>query len=77
MIRKGDFVQDWMGRAGIALEACDPPEKNDCDEHMECVDLHYGESLKWWSIYLFSGTTVKSPEPVTDSWGPVSKPLLR
>ena len=76
MIRKGDLVQDWIGRPGIALGPCDPPEKEDCDEGLERVKLHYGKSLKWWSIYLFSGTIVKSPEPGTDSWGPVSKPLL-
>ncbi len=76
MIRKGDLVQDWIGRAGIALGPCDPPEKKDYDEYLERVKLHHGESLRWWSIYLFSGTIVKSPEPGTDSWGPVSKPLL-
>ncbi len=76
MIRKGDLVQDWIGRAGIALGPCDPPEEKDCEEDLERVKLHYGKSLKWWSIHLFSGTIVKSPEPGTDSWGAVSKPLL-
>ncbi len=76
MIHKGDLVQDWLGRAGIALEFCDPPEIKDCDEDLERVKLHYGKSFRWRCIHLFSGTIVSSPEPATDSWGPASKPLL-
>jgi len=77
MIQKGDLVQDWGGRAGIALGFCDPPEIKDFDQYLERVKLHYEESLRWWCIYLFSGTIVSSPEPATDSWGPASKPLLQ
>lgn len=77
MIHKGDLVQDWTGRAGIALGFCDPPEIKDCDEYLERVKLHYEKALRWWCIYLFSGTIVRSPEPATHSWGPASKPLLQ
>jgi hypothetical protein len=76
MISKGDLVQDWMGRAGIALGHCDPPENGDCEPYMQRVRLQHEQALRWWSIYLFSGAVAKSPEPAMDSWGPATKAVL-
>jgi len=76
MICKGDLVQDWMGRAGIALGHCDPPGNEDCEPYMNRVRLHQEKAQNWWSIYLFSGAVAKSPEPAIDSWGPATKAVL-
>lgn len=76
MISPGHFVQDWMGRAGIALGACGPPERAITDDGLERIMRHCGDRSPWWRIALFSGAVVKSPEPATDSWGPVSAVVL-
>jgi hypothetical protein len=76
MISSGHLVQDWIGRFGIALGPCEPPASEELDDSLERVGSHWGGRTAWWRIALFSGTIVKSPEPGTDSWGPVKRKVL-
>ena len=77
MISRGHLVEDWKGRAGLTLDACEAPDEEEVDYLLERVIHHYGGRVTWWRIALFSGSIVKSPEPVTHSWGPVPKRVMK
>ncbi len=76
MISRGHLVEDWRGRVGLTLEACDAPDEEDVDDFLERVIGHYGGRVNWWRVALFSGPVVTSPEPGTYSWGPASRIIL-
>ena len=65
MICKGDLVQDWQGRAGIAVATAGPPAT---DRIPPIVGSHFDnftENTTWWSVALFSGAVVNSPTPLS------------
>lgn len=76
MISSGHLVQDWVGRVGIALDPCEPPESDELDHDLDRVVRHWGGRTGWWRVALLSGTIVKSPERATDSWGPADRRIL-
>ncbi len=76
MIACGDFVQDWMGRAGIILGPGKQPESDSFDRDLARIIEHWNGNLHWWRVALLSGSIVESPEPAMDSWGPVKKGIL-
>ena len=77
MISHGYLVQDWKGRAGITVDTCEAPESEELDESLERVVLHWGGTLRWWRVALFSGAIVKSPEQAMESWGPANQSVLQ
>ncbi len=76
MICTGDLVQDWQGRAGIAVATAGPPAT---DKISPIVGSHFDDFLEnttWWSVALFSGAVVNSPTPLTYSWGRAGRAIL-
>lgn len=76
MICTGDLVQDWQGRAGIAVATADPPATVKIPA---AVGSHFDDLLEkttWWSVALFSGAVVNSPTPLTYSWGRAGREIL-
>jgi len=77
MILQGDFVLDWMGRAGIAIDKTSPPECKELDPLFDGPLKEMRETQAWWLVALFSGPVVKSPEALTDSHGKATVKVLR
>ena len=77
MICSGDFVQDWNGRAGIAIEKTSPPEIATYHPFFDWTLTRLPEKTIWWTVALFSGEVTKSPEPLTDSHGRSGNAVLR
>ena len=77
MICAGDVVQDWMGRAGIAIERTDPPTPDELGPEMVGPLGELREKTPWWSVALFGGDVSRSPQTLTESWGRASEAVLR
>lgn len=77
MICSGDFVQDWNGRAGIAIEKTSPPEIEKYHPFFDWALTRLPEKTTWWTVALFSGEVTNSPEPLTDSHARSGKAVLR
>ncbi len=76
MICTGDLVQDWQGRAGIAVATADSAAT---DKFSPMLGSHFDElpeKTTWWSVALFSGGVVNSPTPLTYSWGRAGRAIL-
>jgi hypothetical protein len=76
MICKGDLVQDWLGRAGIAVATTGAPAVNKPDDALDWKLSELPERTTWWSVALFSGAVVDSPTPLTYSWGRAGRDVL-
>lgn len=76
MIAQGDLVEDWKGRVGIVIGPCEGPKTEEMDASLARVVGHWVGPLRWWSIALFSGSIVKSPEPATESLGPAKDTVV-
>ena len=76
MICTGDLVQDWQGRAGIAVATADPPATDKFRPILGSNFDELPEKTTWWSVALFSGAVVNSPTPLTYSWGRASRAIL-
>jgi hypothetical protein len=77
MILEGDFVLDWMGRAGIAIDKTAPPDLDRLNPIFDRRLKEMRETETWWLVALFSGSVVKSPELLTDSHGKATVGILR
>jgi hypothetical protein len=76
MICKGDLVQDWLGRAGIAVAMTGAPATDDLQQALDSKISDLPERTTWWSVALFSGAVVDSPTPLTYSWGSAGREVL-
>jgi len=76
MICTGDLVQDWQGRAGIAVAAADSSATDKFRPILGSRLDDLPEETSWWSVALFSGAVVNSPTPLTYSWGRAGRAIL-
>lgn len=77
MICSGDLVQDWLGRAGIAVATTGAPTPDELRPVLDSKLDDLPEKTTWWSVALFSGAVVDSPTPLTYSWGRAGREVLR
>ena len=67
MIVRGDFVFDWMGQPGIAIEQTSPADEAELDPVLDWPLKGLPERTTWWIVALCEGGIVKSPELRTQS----------
>jgi hypothetical protein len=77
MILEGDLVLDWMGRIGVTIDKTNPPDCGEMDPIFDQSLKELRETETWWLVALFSGSVVKSPELLTESYGKAKVEVLR
>lgn len=77
MLEVGDFVLDWMGRAGILIDKAPPPDRDNFVPLTDWPLIRLPESATWYLVALFSGEVVTTPAMMTESLGKPSPSVLR
>ena len=77
MIEPGDFVQDYDGRAAIAVEKASAPPPEQRESHSGFLEQLPSLKTPWLRLVLLEGGEAWCPEALTYRWNKADQKILR